>query len=96
MQSTWLLRTFGGMLYLSGHLLMIYNLYRTIRSGKAVNETREVVVARSERADRMTWRDVFVNDPTFLFFLGMVLITAWFFLPNYSDLGALLSGVLLC
>jgi cytochrome c oxidase cbb3-type subunit I/II len=91
-----MIRTFGGMLYLTGHLLMVYNLFRTIRSGKAVNETREVVVTRTEGQDRMTWRDVFINDPTVIMFGGLLLMLLWFFLPNYADLGALLSGVLLC
>jgi cytochrome c oxidase cbb3-type subunit I/II len=91
-----MIRTFGGMLYLAGHLLMVYNLFRTIRSGKPVNEMREVVVDRTEQQDRMTWRDVFINDPMTIFFGGLVLMLAWFFLPNYADLGALLSGILLC
>jgi cytochrome c oxidase cbb3-type subunit I/II len=44
----------------------------------------------------MTWREVFTSDPTFFVFFGFVLMLAWFFLPNYADLGALLSGALLC
>src|SRR4029078_2223557 len=51
-----MIRTIGGMPYTTGHLLMVYNLFRTSRSGKAVNETREVVVTRTDGQDRMTWR----------------------------------------
>ena len=91
-----MIRTFGGLLYLTGHIIMIYNLFRTIRSGKAVNETRELMVERTVHQDRMTWKDVFINDPMTILFGGLVLMLAWFFLPNYANLGALFSGILLC
>ncbi|MCE9518933.1 MAG: cytochrome-c oxidase, cbb3-type subunit I [Verrucomicrobia bacterium] len=84
-----LLRVVGGVLYLGGYLLMIYNLWKTIRSGKPVNETREVVPLKPAADKVMTWRETFVNDPMIYCVLGLVLILAWFFLPPYANLVAL-------
>lgn len=90
-----LMRVIGGGLYLLGYLLMCYNLFRTIRSGKPVNETREVFAERTAGQDAMKWKDVFINDPMTYAFFSLVFLLAWFFLPNYADLGALLSAGLL-
>ncbi len=84
-----LLRVIGGVLYLSGFLLMIYNLWRTIRSGKPVIETREVVPLKPAKERAMTWRETFVNDPLIYCGLGLALMLAWFFLPPYANLVAL-------
>jgi cytochrome c oxidase cbb3-type subunit I/II len=89
-------RTFGGFLFLTGHLLMVFNLWKTIRSGRPADETREVFVQRTEVQDRMTWKDVFRNDPMTYLGLGFALMLLWFFLPNYADLCALASGAMLC
>ncbi len=90
-----MMRTVGGGLFLLGHLLMVYNIWRTIRSGRAVNETREVFITRTPAQDRMKWREVWYNDPVLLVGGGLMLMLAWFFLPNYADVGALLSGGIL-
>lgn len=90
-----LMRVIGGGMYLLGYLIMCYNLFRTIRSGKPVNESREVFVEHSTEQDAMKWKDVFFNDPVTYAFFSLVFLFAWFFLPNYADLGALLSAILL-
>ena len=91
-----LMRAIGGGLYLVGFLLMGYNLFRTIRSGKPVNETREIYVERTEVQDKMKWKEVFINDPLTFAFFGCLFMLAWFFLPAGADLAALLSGIILC
>ena len=89
-------RTLGGTLYLTGHLLMCYNLWKTIRAGTPVNETREVFVEAGPHQDRMGWKDVLLTDPLLFIFGGMILLVLWLFLPNYANLGAFAGGVLLC
>jgi cytochrome c oxidase cbb3-type subunit I/II len=90
-----MMRTLGGGLFLVGHMLMVYNIWRTIRSGSPVNETREVFVTRSVTQDRMKWKEVWYNDPVLLTAGGLVLMMGWFFLENYANMGALLSGGIL-
>ncbi len=89
-----LARTFGGGLYLAGYLIMIWNLWATIRSGAPVGSSVEVYV-EPKKHDRMPWKEVFLNDPIVYTVLGVILICLWFFLPNYANVGALLGGVAL-
>jgi cytochrome c oxidase cbb3-type subunit I/II len=90
-----LMRVLGGTLYLLGYLLMCYNLYRTIRSGSPVNETREVMVERPADQDAMSWKEVWISDPTAFAFWSFIFMCAWFFLPKGADFAALLSGLIL-
>ena len=89
-----LARTFGGTLYLLGYLLMMFNLWRTIRSGKPLPESRLVSVDPSSQQDRMPWAELFRNEPVLYFSLGFLLCLLWFFLPNYANLGALVGGII--
>lgn len=90
-----LLRVLGGVLYLGGFLLMMYNLWKTIRSGKPVNETREVVLLHPAPERAMSWRETFINDPMIYCGLGLLLMLGWFFLPPYSNLVSLAWGGLI-
>jgi cytochrome c oxidase cbb3-type subunit I/II len=92
-----LARAFGGFLYLAGFLLLAYNVFRTIRAGSPVNETREVVILRKKEADvdNMGFLDTFRNDPVAFSILGILFLCLWFFLPPYGNLVALVcAGVL--
>lgn len=91
-----LLRVLGGLFYLTGFLIMGYNLWRTIRSGHPVVESREVHVEVSSNQDRMSWKEVVNNDPVIFTVVGLAFMCAWFFLPSYANLAALISGVILC
>lgn len=92
-----LARAFGGLLYLAGFVVLADNVFRTIRAGKPVNETREVVVLRKKEADvdTMGFLDTFRNDPVVFSILGILFLCLWFFLPPYGNLVALIcAGVL--
>jgi cytochrome c oxidase cbb3-type subunit I/II len=89
-----LARTFGGGLYLLGYIIMIWNLFATIRSGAPVSSSVEVYV-EPKKHDRMSWKDVFINDPIIYTVLGVLLCCLWFFLPNYANVGALAGGLAL-
>jgi len=43
----WTIRVVGGLLYLTGMVLMLYNMMMTIRSGKAVDAPIPAVVAHA-------------------------------------------------
>lgn len=86
------LRIVGGALYLGGMILMLLNIALTIRKGRAVNETREVVVLREEEKDAMPLRESFFGDPVAYLVGGMILIFAWLFLPPHADIVALVCA----
>ncbi|MFV0416866.1 MAG: cytochrome-c oxidase, cbb3-type subunit I [Chthoniobacterales bacterium] len=90
-----LARSIGGALYLFGFGLMIYNLFRTIRGATPVTDRREVALLTRQEKDTMSWARTFFNDPVFYCFAGMLLCILWTFLPNYSNLVALILGLLL-
>jgi cytochrome c oxidase cbb3-type subunit I/II len=74
------LRALGGGLYLLGYLLMVYNLFRTIRGGQATDGTLQVAdepVAKPAKAF-----PAFVNAPV-LFSLGII-VTACFWLLGHG------------
>jgi cytochrome c oxidase cbb3-type subunit I/II len=79
-------RAFGGFLYLLGFILMAYNLWATARSGKAVNETREVVVLDRKQKDRMTWKEALAGDPIAYTWAGLFFLCLWLLLPGYWGL----------
>jgi cytochrome c oxidase cbb3-type subunit I/II len=65
------LRALGGGLYLLGYLLMVYNLWRTIRGGVATDGTLQVP-AEPEEARPAKAFPAFVNAPV-LFTFGIIL-----------------------
>lgn len=86
------LRIIGGSMYLVGMILMLANIWLTIRKGKAVNETREVVLMQRAEKDTMGIKETFVNDPVLYLIGGMLLVLGWIFLPPHADLAALLCA----
>jgi len=91
----YLTRAAGGVLYLTGFVMMIYNIARTTIGAKAAVETREYVVPARAPGDRMGMVEAFRNDPMTYIGLGIVFVVLWFFLPNYANLAALVcAGVL--
>jgi cytochrome c oxidase cbb3-type subunit I/II len=86
-------RLCGGLLYLVGFVLLAYNFFMTVRSGKPVDEKREVVLLERKRKkrghDTMTFGETFKNDPVVYTLLGIFFMLLWFFLPPYGNLAAL-------
>ncbi|MCB1224933.1 MAG: cytochrome-c oxidase, cbb3-type subunit I [Verrucomicrobiales bacterium] len=87
-----LFRIVGGLLYFSGMALMLVNLALTARSGKPVNETREVALLQRNEKDTMPVTETFLNDPVAYLFAGMLLVLGWLFLPPGSDIVALICA----
>ncbi|MEZ5299428.1 MAG: cytochrome-c oxidase, cbb3-type subunit II [Verrucomicrobiales bacterium] len=84
-----LFRGIGGAFYLIGFLLLVINIFATIKSGVAEEEKREIFVLPKEKKDNMRWTAVFANDPIAYSFWGLVFMLLWFFLPRGADLMAL-------
>ena len=87
-------RVVGGAMYLIGFLVMVVNLTLTIRSGKPVNETREITVEVDEAQDTMTWRDTFQNDPVLYSMGALLLLIGWWFLPKGANTASLICAMI--
>ncbi len=87
-----LARVAGGVLYLVGFLMLAYNFFKTIASGKPVNETREVAVLnrKTEDVDKMTMKETWTADPVAYTMVALFFMCLWFFLPHGADVAALL------
>jgi len=94
-QIPYILRSFGGGLYLVGFLLCAINLWKTARSGNTAPVTAEVTLLEREKKERMTLREAFSADPVIYFMLGLVFTLLWFFLPPHADKAAFAVMVLL-
>jgi cytochrome c oxidase cbb3-type subunit I/II len=94
-QPFFIARSFGGFLFLSGFVLLAYNIWQTARSGQAVEETVEVTLLEKNRKDTMSWGGALLNDPLAHIILSMLFILLWFFLPPHADKAALLVAALL-
>jgi cytochrome c oxidase cbb3-type subunit I/II len=86
------LRVIGGAMFLVGWIVMCWNLFKTIRSGKAYNETREVAVLQRGEADTMGMKETFLNDPLTYTVGFLILVMAWIFLPAGANVAALISA----
>jgi cytochrome c oxidase cbb3-type subunit I/II len=91
-----LLRVVGGALYLTGWLLMAYNLYRTIKGSEQVNASIQVFVEAPEHAEKTlgavgTW----INPPVIFSVLGTLFACVWLFGGPVLQLAGLF-GTALC
>lgn len=85
-------RIIGGAMYLVGMGMMLVNMILTARSGKAVNESREVAVIQRGSIDNMGLKTTFLADPVTYFFGGLFLLLGWLFLPKGADIAALIGA----
>jgi cytochrome c oxidase cbb3-type subunit I/II len=91
-----LLRVVGGALYLTGWLLMAYNLYRTIKGSEQVNASIQVFVEAPEHGEKTlgavaTW----INPPVIFSALGTLFACVWLFGGPVLQLAGLF-GTALC
>ncbi len=93
-QLQYMLRSFGGLLYLTGFILCAYNIFRTIRSGVPTDDSVSVNVVAKDKKDSMRWGEM-LSDPLAYIFLGIILVSLYFFLPPHANVGALIAAVLL-
>jgi cytochrome c oxidase cbb3-type subunit I/II len=89
-------RALGGAMYLAGMVLMAYNLWKTVKAGKAVDGTTEVVVTPPE--PQLPWRKLLFQPAPLIVFIVVTLALAAGFLDAVGATGfiflATLIGVL--
>jgi len=85
-----LFRVVGGGLYFVGWLLLVYNLYRTIRGAQAVNGTVEVFAEDATTADeRLGLGGAFLNPPVVFSVMGTLSACAWMFGGDFLKIAGL-------
>jgi len=91
-----LMRLIGGLLYLTGWLLLAYNMVRTLRGAQAVNGTVEVFEDEGPaETDRLSIPGTVFNAPVLFCVLGSGFACAWMFGGDAVSLAGLL-GTILC
>ncbi|MBB5351635.1 cytochrome c oxidase cbb3-type subunit I/II [Haloferula luteola] len=93
-QIEYILRSFGGSLFLLGFVFCAINIWKTARSGQAHNDTVEVAIPE-EKMDDMAIKGAIFNDPLSYIVLGLVCLCLWIFLPPHGDKVALILTVLI-
>ncbi len=85
------MRLFGGLLYLTGFVLMAVNLLQTALSGKAVNGEVKVLVAKKKAPEEATWSQVVFGRPVVVVLLSGVLIGS---LAVVNDAASVMMSIL--
>jgi len=69
-------RSVGGALYLSGFLVMLYNLAKTVQQGSFLaNEATEATVYKNVSHKGEYWHKVFENRPILMMFASLVVVS---------------------
>jgi cytochrome c oxidase cbb3-type subunit I/II len=73
----YILRSIGGALYLSGALIMVYNLYKTIRQGSFIaNEAAEAAPMIKEATRKKEyWHRILERKPLTMLLLSLILVS---------------------
>ncbi len=69
-------RVAGGTLYLAGFFLMVYNIWRTARSGQPVNGT--IQIPEAAEVPRLPFAQTFLNAPVVYAFIIILSAAVWF------------------
>jgi cytochrome c oxidase cbb3-type subunit I/II len=78
----YIVRMLGGLLYLSGFLLMIWNLVKTVRAGKPANAVVEVMIEDEPAAPKVGIGTVLAGRPLWFTVLALALSTLFVFLST--------------
>jgi len=88
-----LMRVVGGGLYLTGFLLLAYNVWRTIAGAEAVNGTIEVFVEPRPASDRLGVRGTVLSAPVLFSGLGLLSACLWMFAGGLLNLLGLFATI---
>ncbi|MFZ5496869.1 MAG: cytochrome-c oxidase, cbb3-type subunit I [Verrucomicrobiota bacterium] len=90
-----LLRVVGGALYLTGFVIMAWNIWRSIRGATAVNGTMEVYVEPATGEKPFGAGDTVFNAPVVFTTLGLLAAFIWMFTGGWLNILGLI-GTALC
>jgi cytochrome c oxidase cbb3-type subunit I/II len=86
-----LLRVVGGTLYLTGFLIMAYNIWRSIRGASAVNGTMEVYVEEHTAEEKLGVGATIFNAPVVFTTLGLLAAFIWMFATGWLNILGLIA-----
>lgn len=89
-------RIIGGSLYLVGWCMLIWNIWKTARSGSPVNGTVEVYVEEKDPSDKLTLVGTFLNAPVIYSTLVIVLSCTWAFGNDWVSLTSMIALFVTC
>lgn len=87
-------RFLGGILYVTGMILMGYNLLRTILKGKAVDVSVEVPVIEDGQREKSSTAKMALNAPMLYVVGGIVFLAIWMFASGFASLVGLTCAVI--
>lgn len=88
-------RVFGGLLYLTGWMIMVYNFWQTLRGAKPVTTTIEVPAEEDTGAGRRVGiTSTLFNPPTLFSGMGAVFAFAWMFGNDFVSMAGLIGTML--
>jgi cytochrome c oxidase cbb3-type subunit I/II len=92
-----LMRVIGGGLYLTGWLMMGYNVWQTLRGASRVNGTVEVFENDDAHApaENLSLVGAFLNPPVLFSVLGIAFACAWMFGGDFVSIAGLV-GTMVC
>jgi cytochrome c oxidase cbb3-type subunit I/II len=86
-----LLRVVGGTLYLTGFLIMAYNILRSIRGAQAVNGSMEVYVETYTEEEKLGTAATAFSAPVVFTALGLVASFIWMFTTGWLNILGLIA-----
>jgi len=90
-----LFRVLGGLLYLSGWLLMGYNMFMTLRGAKPVNGSIEVSdESENHVAGTVSGVGTLLNPPVLFSVIGALFAMAWIFGNDFVSIAGLIGTML--
>lgn len=84
-------RAVGGLFYLTGFLMLAFNIWKTARSGSPVNGVIEVFVGEGRAGEKMSFGKAFFNAPVVYSFLVIVCAGLWGLGNNAVSLAGLVG-----
>lgn len=91
----YIVRVLGGVMYLGGFILMIWNLAKTISGAKAVNGSVEVTIDTTTPAGAGSLVAVITGRPLWFTIIGLVMTLIFYVVDNPIIAGGLSIGVLI-
>jgi len=89
-------RIIGGSLYLVGWCMLIWNIWKTVKSGSPVNGTVEVHVEEKDPSEKLTLFGAFLNPPVIYSTLIIVLACTWAFGNDWVSLASMIALFVTC
>ncbi|MBI2512250.1 MAG: cytochrome-c oxidase, cbb3-type subunit I [Opitutae bacterium] len=89
-----LLRVVGGVLYFTGFILMVYNIWKSIAGAKAVNGTMEVYVEQYAENEKLSLAGSFFGAPFVYTVIGILAACVWMFTSGWVNLLGLFATVM--